>query len=90
MGGPRQPDRPFRFVWIMIWIAAIGLAALVDLAFMVRWPDHFVREDSAAFSAKRNETSGFPESVGYPPPHFQADAKLPIKGFLQRRGTRGE
>jgi hypothetical protein len=35
--------------WILIWIAAIRLAALVHLAFLVAWPDHFVHEDSAAY-----------------------------------------
>lgn len=36
-------------IWIVVWMAAIGLAVLVHLAFMVRWPDHFVHEDSAAY-----------------------------------------
>ncbi len=35
--------------WTLIWLGAIGLAALVHLAFLVAWPDHFVHEDSAAY-----------------------------------------
>jgi hypothetical protein len=38
--------------WILIWISAIRLAALVHLAFLVAWPDHFVHEDSAAYLAE--------------------------------------
>src|SRR5665213_4414592 len=35
--------------WIVIWILAIRLAAMVHLAFVVAWPDHFLHEDSAAY-----------------------------------------
>ena len=37
------------FVWTLIWILAVALAALVHLAFFVKWPDHFIHEDSAAY-----------------------------------------
>jgi hypothetical protein len=35
--------------WVIIWIGAVGLAALIHLAFLVAWPDHFVHEDSSAY-----------------------------------------
>src|SRR5665213_196685 len=35
--------------WILIWIGAIRLVALVHLAFVVAWPDHFLHEDSAGY-----------------------------------------
>ena len=36
-------------VWVCVWIGAVGLAALIHLAFLVAWPDHFTHEDSAAY-----------------------------------------
>jgi hypothetical protein len=38
--------------WILVWIGAIGLAALVHLAFFVAWPDHFIHEDSGPYLAE--------------------------------------
>jgi hypothetical protein len=33
----------------MVWIGAIGLAALVHFAFLDAWPDHFIDEDSGPY-----------------------------------------
>jgi len=37
------------FAWSLIWIGAVGLAALVHLAFLTAWPDHFIHEDSEGY-----------------------------------------
>jgi hypothetical protein len=46
---PRFARIAVALAWIVIWIGAIRLAALVHLAFVVAWPDHFLHEDSAAY-----------------------------------------
>jgi hypothetical protein len=46
---PRLARIAIPLIWILIWIAAIRMVALVHLAFLVAWPDHFVHEDSGAY-----------------------------------------
>lgn len=46
---PRFARIAVPLAWIVIWISAIRLVALVHLAFVVAWPDHFLHEDSAAY-----------------------------------------
>jgi hypothetical protein len=56
-------------IWAIIWICAIGLAALIHLAFLVAWPDHFIHEDSAAYldQARSILTGHYVDDPGYRP-----------------------
>jgi hypothetical protein len=46
---PRFAPIAVPLAWTLIWSAAICLAALVHLAFLAAWPDHFIHEDSANY-----------------------------------------
>jgi hypothetical protein len=55
--------------WIFIWIAAIALAALVHLAYLVQWPDHFIHEDSGPYldEARAILTGHYADDPAYRP-----------------------
>jgi hypothetical protein len=57
----------FPIIWA-IWICAIGLAALIHLAFLVAWPD-FIHEDSAAYldEVQAILTGHYVDQPGYRP-----------------------
>jgi hypothetical protein len=55
--------------WVIIWISAVGLAALIHLAFLVAWPDHFIHEDSSTYldQAKSILTGNYADDAGQRP-----------------------
>jgi hypothetical protein len=66
---PRFARIAVPLVWILIWLAAIRLVALVHLGFLVAWPDHFLHEDSAAYldEAKSILTGHYIDDAGHRP-----------------------
>ena len=68
-GSPTLSRRAGLIAWIAVWTGAVGLVALVHLAFFFHWPDHFIHEDSAAYldEAQAILTGHYVDQPGYRP-----------------------